>query len=127
MIDDSNSFVHNVIFRINKRFKSQSIHEIILLLFKKGVHFSHSRGANFKIFRPVGPNHGGASLVTEPQPPQSQKCGYGPAIMYKLKKCFFSISTNILIKFLLKICALLKFYLTPGKLGRYNIIRNGLA
>ena len=37
-------------------------------------------GLIFKIFRPVGPNHGGPSLVTEPQPPQSQKCGYGPAI-----------------------------------------------
>ena len=37
-------------------------------------------GLIFKIFRPVGPNHGGASLVTEPQPPQSQKCGYGPVI-----------------------------------------------
>ena len=69
MIDDSNSFVHNVFFRINKRFKSQSIHEIILLLFKKDY---------LTYFRPVGPNHGGASLVTEPQPPQSQKCGYGP-------------------------------------------------
>ena len=37
-------------------------------------------GLIFKIFRPVGPNHGGPLLVTEPQPPQSQKCGYGPAI-----------------------------------------------
>ena len=35
-------------------------------------------GLIFKIFLPVGPNHGGATLVTEPQPPQSQKCGYGP-------------------------------------------------
>ena len=35
-------------------------------------------GLIFKIFRPVGPNHGAASLVTEPQPPQSQKCSYGP-------------------------------------------------
>ena len=31
-----------------------------------------------RLLGPVGPNHGGASLVTEPQPPQSQKCGYGP-------------------------------------------------
>ena len=39
-------------------------------------------GLIFKIFRPVGPIYGGgASLVTEPQPPQSQKCGYGPAIL----------------------------------------------
>ena len=30
-------------------------------------------GLIFKIFSPVGPNHGGASLVTEPQPPQSRK------------------------------------------------------
>ena len=36
-------------------------------------------GLIFQIFRGVGPNHGGASLVPEPQPPQSQKCGYGPA------------------------------------------------
>ena len=31
-----------------------------------------------RLLGPVGPNHGGTSLVTEPQPPQSQKCGYGP-------------------------------------------------
>ena len=37
--------------------------------------------------------------------------------MYKFKKCFFNISINILIKFLLKICSLSKFDLTPGKLG----------
>ena len=42
-------------------------------------------GLIFKIFRAVGPNHGGASLATELQPPQSQKCGYGPAISYKTK------------------------------------------
>ena len=42
-------------------------------------------------------------------------------IMYKLKKCFFNISINILINFLLKICTLLKFYFAPGKLGRYGI------
>ena len=35
-------------------------------------------GLIFKIFQLVRPNHGGASLVTEPQPRQSQKCGYGP-------------------------------------------------
>ena len=35
-------------------------------------------GLIFKTLRPVGPKHGGASLVTEPQPHQSQKCGYGP-------------------------------------------------
>ena len=38
-------------------------------------------GLIFKIFRPVGPNHG-ASLVTKPQPSKSQKCGYGPAQGY---------------------------------------------
>ena len=38
-------------------------------------------GLIFKIFRPVGPNHGGADLVTEPQPPQSQNCGYGPELI----------------------------------------------
>ena len=81
MIDDSNSFVHNVFFRINKRFKSQSIHEIILLLFKKGVHFSHSRGVNFQSFSARRPQPWWASLVTEPQPPQSQKCGYGPVFL----------------------------------------------
>ena len=37
-------------------------------------------GLIFKIFRTVGPNHGGASLVTEPQPPQSDKYGYGPEL-----------------------------------------------
>ena len=41
-------------------------------------------GLIFKIFRPVGPIYGGASLVTEPQPPQSQKCGYGPELIYKV-------------------------------------------
>ena len=35
-------------------------------------------GLIFKMFRPVRPNHGGASLVTEPQSPQSQKCVYSP-------------------------------------------------
>ena len=38
----------------------------------------------FKIFHPVGPNHGEASLVTGPQPPQSQKCGYGPEVKQNL-------------------------------------------
>ena len=38
-------------------------------------------GLIFRIFRPVGPNHGGASLLTEPQPSQSQKSGYGPEII----------------------------------------------
>ena len=36
-------------------------------------------GLIFKIFQSFSPNHGGASLVTEPQLPQSQKCGYSPA------------------------------------------------
>ena len=39
----------------------------------------------FKIFRPVRPNHGGASLVTEPQPPQSQKCGYAPVVQVRFQ------------------------------------------
>ena len=43
------------------------------------------------------------------------------SIMCKFKKCFFNISINILIKLSLKICSLLKFDLTPGKLGRYDI------
>ena len=42
--------------------------------------------------------------------------------MFKLKKCFFDISINIVVKFLLKVCAVLKFYFTPaGKLGHYSI------
>ena len=41
-------------------------------------------GLIFKNFRPVGPNHAGASLVTEPQPRQSQKFGYGPVVMLPL-------------------------------------------
>ena len=40
-----------------------------------------------------------------------------------IKKCFFSISINILIKFLLKICALLGFCFTPGGLDRYVVAR----
>ena len=78
MIDD-NSFVHNVFFRINKRFKSPSIHEIILLLFKKGVHFSHSRGVNFQKFSARRPHLWWGP--PEPQPPQSQKCAYGPGVL----------------------------------------------
>ena len=39
------------------------------------------------------------------------------SIMYKFK----NVSINILIKFLLNIFKLLKFYFTPGKLGCYNI------
>ena len=39
--------------------------------------------------------------------------------MFKLKKCFFDISINIVVKFL--ICASLKFYTPAGKLGHYNI------
>ena len=45
---------------------------------KKDCILAILEGLLFKIFRPVSPNHGGASLVTEPQPSQSQKCGYGP-------------------------------------------------
>ena len=97
MIDDSNSFVHNVFFRINKRFKSQSIHEIILLLFKKGVHFSHSRGVNFQNFSARRPQPWWASLVTEPQPPQSQKCGYGTDVRFT-EKSFKYISKCCLYK-----------------------------
>ena len=45
----------------------------------------------------------GASLVTEPQPPQSQKCGYGPDISrtkraFKLKqKAFFIIFKGLYV------------------------------
>ena len=45
---------------------------------KKECILAFLEGLIFKIFQPVGPNHGGASLVTEPQSPQSQKCGYSP-------------------------------------------------
>ena len=38
----------------------------------------------------------------------------------------FNISINILIKFLLKICALLKFYFTPAKLGRCDIAQTSV-
>ena len=44
-------------------------------------------GLIFKIFRTVGPNDGGANLVTEPQPPQSQKCGYGPGNRSRIFSC----------------------------------------
>ena len=47
-------------------------------------------GLIFKIIRPVGPNHGGADLLTEPQPPQSQNCGYGPVIVVMATCCRLS-------------------------------------
>ena len=43
------------------------------------------------------------------------------AAISKVKKRFFNISINILIKFLLKLWAVLKFFFTPGKPGCYDI------
>ena len=65
-------------------------------------------GLIFKILWPVGPNHGGASLVTEPQPPQSQKCGHAPVLfliyvnnLHKassiLKPVMFADDTNLFL------------------------------
>ena len=58
--------------------KAKAFMRLSYLFSKKECILAILEGLIFKIFRHVGPNHGGASLVTEPQPPQSQKCGYGP-------------------------------------------------
>ena len=42
----------------------------------------------------------------------------------KVKKYFFNISINILIKFL-TLRAFEIFYFTPGKLGRYHLAQSG--
>ena len=51
-----------------------------------------------RLLGPVGPNHGGASSVTEPQPPQSQKCGYGPEETKEIPDLYFSNQTRFYLK-----------------------------
>ena len=61
--------------------KAKAFMRLSYFFSKKECILAILEGLIFKIFRPVGPNHCGASLVTEPQPPQSQKCGYGPVLV----------------------------------------------